>query len=250
MQPAVKSAIRAFEVLEAFERQRKALSLKDITDELGYPPSSGSALLKSLMEIGYLDYDQERRVYFPTLRVSQLGQWVEEAMFGNNDIRSAMEWLREQTGEGVILGAQSDINVRYLHILYSDHPLQFRGKPGMRRPIAQTALGLAILAEKDDDSIESVRRRLNIYSDSPIDRATLMEQVGQVRVQGYAFTKHSFTEGLGVIGMTLPVAINGRTMALGVAGYVNRLERLEQEIVSLLRQIGANLEARSKGDAH
>lgn len=241
MQPAVKSAIRAFEVLEAFERQRKALSLKDITEELGYPPSSGSALLKSLMEIGYLDYDQERRVYFPTLRVSQLGQWVEDAMFGDNDLRAAMEWLREQTGEGIILGAQSDINVRYLHILYSDRPLQFRGQPGMRRPIAQTALGLAILADKDDAAIEAVRRKINAYTDANLDRASLMEQVGQVRVRGYAFTKSSFTEGLGVIGMTLPTAINGRTMALGVAGYVSRLERNEEEIVTLLRQTGAKL---------
>ena len=160
MQPAVKSAIRAFEVLETFERQRKALSLKDITDELGYPPSSGSALLKSLMEIGYLDYDQDRRVYFPTLRVSQLGQWVEDAMFGDNDLRAAMEWLREETGEGIILGAQSDIHVRYLHILYSENPLAFRGQPGMRRPIAETALGLAILADKEDEAIEAVRRKV------------------------------------------------------------------------------------------
>lgn len=250
MQPAVKSAIRAFEVLEAFARQRKALSLKDITDELGYPPSSGSALLKSLMEIGYLDYDQERRVYFPTLRVSQLGQWVEEAMFGDNDLLAAMEWLREQTGEGVILGAQSDINVRYLHILYSDNPLAFRGQPGMRRPIAQIALGLALLGEKDDDAIEVLRRKINAYTDARLERPALMEEVGQVRVKGYAFTKHSFTEGLGVIAMALPAAVNGRTMALGVAGYVNRLERKEEDIVTLLRQVGSNLAVSSLGEAH
>lgn len=242
MQPAVKSAIRAFEVFETFERHKKALSLKEITHELGYPPSSGSALLKSLMEIGYLDYDQERRVYFPTLRVTQLGQWVEDAMFGENDLMAAMEWLRDQTGEGVILAAQSEVHVRYLQILYSENPLQFRGKPGMRRPITQTALGLSILAQRDDDAIDRVRRKLNAFSDDKLDRDILMDRVSQVRAAGYAFSKHSFTEGLGVIGMALPATVDGRTMALGVAGYVNRLERKEAEIVDLLRQVGANLE--------
>ena len=70
---AVKSARRAFEILELFDRERRPLALKDILEALGYPASSGSALLKSLVALGYLDYDRDRRTYFPTMRISALG---------------------------------------------------------------------------------------------------------------------------------------------------------------------------------
>ena len=48
---AVKSAQRALEILEVFSRQRRPLALKEILDELGYPTSSGSALMLSLIHI-------------------------------------------------------------------------------------------------------------------------------------------------------------------------------------------------------
>ena len=73
---AVKSARRAFEILELFERERRPLALKDILDDRGYPASSGSALLKSLVTLGYLDYDNDRRTYFPTMRIAALGARV------------------------------------------------------------------------------------------------------------------------------------------------------------------------------
>ncbi|HEX7943836.1 MAG TPA: helix-turn-helix domain-containing protein, partial [Phenylobacterium sp.] len=78
----MKSAQRALEILEVFARQRRPLALKEILEELGYPTSSGSALMKSLVALGYLDYDRERRTYFPTMRIAVLGHWVPAALFG------------------------------------------------------------------------------------------------------------------------------------------------------------------------
>ena len=107
-----------------------------------------------------------------------------------------------------------------------------------------------LLRRQTDFEQASEQSPFNAYTDARLERPALMEDVGQVRVKGYAFTKHSFTEGLGVIAMTLPAAVNGRTMALGVAGYVNRLERKEEEIVSLLRRVGSNLAVSGLGEAH
>lgn len=240
-QPTVKSAIRAFAVLEVFERHQRALSLKEITQELGYPASSGSALLKSMLEIGYLDYNKDRRLYFPTLRVALLGQWVEGMLFGENHLLEAMQWLHEQSGEGVILATQSDLHVQYLQILYSDHPLQFRARPGLRRPIARTGLGWAILASRSDAEIEHILRRINAQSEDKVNRAALMARIDEIRSRGYSFSKSTFTEGVGIIGMVVPQAAFNRTLALGVAGYVGRLERDEDRIVDLLRSAITNI---------
>jgi len=232
---AVKSARRAFEVLELFDRERRPLALKDVQTFLGYPASSGQALLKSLVTLGYLDYDGERRSYFPTMRIAALGAWVAEALFGDGALIAMMERLREVTGETVILAVQSDLHAQYVHVLRSGDPLQFAVPPGARRPLGASGMGWVLLSAKPDAEIELLRRRANLGAAVKLDREALMERVNEVRVRGYAFSKHTVSDGAGIIAALLPRGPFGRTFAIGVGGPVSRLEQKEPTIVSELR---------------
>ena len=232
---SVKSARRVFEVLEYFDRQRRPLPLKEIIETLGYPASSGSALLKSLVSLGYLDYDRERRTYFPTMRIAALGQWVGEALFGDGALLELMERLHGLTAETVILAAQSDVHAQYVHVLHSAEPLQFSVPPGARRPLAASGMGWVLLSAKPDAEIELLRRRANLGAAVKLDREALMERVNEVRVRGYAFSKHTVSDGAGIIAALLPRGPFGRTFAIGVGGPVSRLEQKEPTIVSELR---------------
>lgn len=234
---AVKSARRAFEILEFFDRERRPLALKDILDGLGYPASSGSALLKSLVALGYLDYDRDRRTYFPTMRIAALGAWVPDALFGDGALLTLMERLRTMTGETVILATQSDLHAQYVHILASAEPLQFSVPPGARRPLANSGLGWCLLSGKTDDEIERLRRRINAEpgAGEPLSREGLMRRVNEVRTRGYAVSKHTVSPGAGVIAAPLPRGAFGRVFALGVAGPVARLEMKEELILRELR---------------
>ena len=71
---AIKSARRVFEIMEFFDRARRPLGLKAICDELRYPVSSGAAMLKSLVTLGYLEYDRKTQTYLPTMRIAVLGR--------------------------------------------------------------------------------------------------------------------------------------------------------------------------------
>jgi DNA-binding IclR family transcriptional regulator len=234
---AIKSARRVFEILEAFDRQRRPLSLKDVLDDLGYPTSSGSALLKSLVALGYLDYDRERRTYFPTMRIAALGGWVQDALFGDGRLSGLMQGLHEVTGETVILAAQSDLHAQYIHLIHSAEPLQFSVPPGARRPLARSGMGWVLLSAKSDGEIEKLRRRINVEADDDarLTREALMERVAEVRARGYAFSKHTVSEGAGIIAAVLPAGPFGRVFAVGVAGPVARLERKEDLIVAEIR---------------
>ena len=66
----IKSAARTLEVLELFHEQRAPLRLKYIFEKLSYPQSSTTSLLKSMVVLGYLNYDRPSRTYFPTPRVA------------------------------------------------------------------------------------------------------------------------------------------------------------------------------------
>lgn len=76
----IKTARRIFEVLEYFDEVQQPASLKDMSIHFGYPVSSASALLKSMVVMGYLDYDAYSRTYMPTMRIATLGNWVQGAL--------------------------------------------------------------------------------------------------------------------------------------------------------------------------
>ena len=240
---AVKSAQRALEILEVFARQRRPLALKEILDELGYPTSSGSALMKSLVALGYLDYDRERRTYFPTMRIAVLGAWVPGALFGEGQLLPALEDLHQKTGETVVLAVQSDLHAQYVHLIHSSEPLQFRAPPGTLRPLARSGMGLVLLSAKSDAEIERLRRRINASGEGAgQSREEMMTRVNEVRARGYAFSKNSISPGLGIIGAALPKGPFGRVAAVGVAGRVARLEEKQQTIVADLQAMIERLE--------
>jgi len=244
---AVKSAKRAFEILEAFDRHRRPLALKEVLDDLGYPASSGSALMKSLVSLGYLDYDRDQRTYFPTMRIAVLGSWVQEALFGEGRLLAALEAMHESTGETIILGAQSDLHAQYIHLIHSSEPLQFRTPPGTRRPLARSGMGWVLLAAKPDAEIERLRRRINAEGEEKLSREELMARVNEVRARGHAFSKHTVSEGVGIIAAALPKGPFGRVFAIGAAGYVSRLERKEAHIVAELRAAVSRLSEENQG---
>jgi DNA-binding IclR family transcriptional regulator len=240
---AVKSAKRALEILEVFSRHRRPLALKEVLEETGYPTSSGSALMKSLVALGYLDYDRERRTYFPTMRIAALGSWVPGVLFGDGPLRGALDDLQQATGETVVLAVQSDLHAQYVHVIMAAEPLQFRLPPGTRRPLARSGLGLVLLSGKTDAEIERLRRRINAAGDGGAQsREELMARVGEVRARGYAFSKHSISPGSGIIGAALPNGPFGRRFAVGVAGRVERLEEKKDEIVADLQAMIHRLE--------
>ena len=121
----IKTARRAFEVLEYFDAVERPLSLKDISSKFDYPPSSASGLLKTLVQLGYLDYDRYTRTYMPTMRVHGLGAWVKNSMFGSNII-ALVDYVVEVTGETVSIGTQSDLFMQYIHTVPSPRAIRLR----------------------------------------------------------------------------------------------------------------------------
>lgn len=240
---AVKSARRALEILEVFARHRRPLALKEVLDELGYPTSSGSALMKSLVALGYLDYDRERRTYFPTMRIHVLGAWVPGVLFGEGPLLAGLEDLHARTGHTIVLAVQSDLHAQYVHVLPSSEPLQLKAPPGTLRPLARSGMGLVLLSAKSDAEIERLRRRINASGeDIAQTREELMSRVNEVRARGYAFSRNTISPGIGIIGAALPKGPFGRTFAVGVAGRVPDLEENRDEIVAALKGLIARLE--------
>jgi DNA-binding IclR family transcriptional regulator len=234
----IKSARRVFEVLEHFDAVRSPLTLKQICDRYGYPPSSGTAILKSLVTLGYLEYDKRSRTYLPTMRIAALGSWVASELFGSLNILSLMEDLRDQTGESVLLATESDLYAQYVHIVHSREadtllPL------GVLRNLGRSGLGRLLLSRHDDRAIRAIVRRIDAQrgaDEARIDLDELMADVTAFRHAGFATSHDLVTPGVGIIGILLPPTPFGRVFAIGLGGPWARLSGRQTDHLPALRE--------------
>lgn len=245
----IKSVRRVFEILEYFDEVAQPLSLNEVARHFRYPTSSTAAMLKSMMLLGYLNYDAVGRTYMPTPRLAGLGGWAEAAFLHQDLLLAAIERLKQRTGETVAVAAQSDFYVQYLHVSMSDEELQVRVSPGTLRPITGNALGWVLLSAHDDTTVELLWRRCNRAKGSRvpvIPKDTLMRHVMEARTDGYVVSRHSVSQGVGAVAMLLPAQFFGRLLAVSIGGPVWRLDEKLELIVREMRSMLAQFPREQK----
>ncbi len=231
---------RSFEVLDYLSAANRPVRLKEIVASLGYPTSSASDVLKSLVMLGYLNFDRDIMSYTLTPRITTLGTGLNDALWQDERIMLGLQRLAGLTGGTVGLGVQSDIYAQYITVIHSVKQPTYELRPGAIRPVTRSGIGWALLSQRDDEEIERLRRRVNAKQQDRalhVGAAALAAQIAGVRRTGYAFSRNTFHPGIGIIAMPLPRPVGGRWCAMGAAGTVEDLDRDEQAITAELREI-------------
>lgn len=234
----IKTARRIFEVLEYFEQVQRPVSLKEISAKFDYPASSASALLKSMVTLGYLFHDSYARTYMPTMRIANMGRWLEAGLFGESSIMSLVAYVNEKTNELTSISVQSDLVAQYIHLIQTTQRLRFEVSPGDVRPLAASGIGRALLSAHTDVEIERLVRRINanVQPAQHVELEPLMQIINKIRRDGYYFSRHIITRDAGIIAIPLPRRNFGRVLVLGVGGPVSRLEENEAHILKTMKE--------------
>jgi DNA-binding IclR family transcriptional regulator len=237
----VKSAGRVLEILEYFDDLQRQSTVMEIADALGYPQSSTSALLRSLVTMGYLNYDAQSRTYITSSRVALLGSWVNSPFFAEGAIISMMKELNEQTHDTVVLGMRNGQHVQYIHVIQATSPARLHMTLGTVRPIAASGAGYAVLATMTDAEITRIVMRVNAEAaeDEPLLKTReLLDKIAVIRDKGYAFTCDMVTRGGGMIAAPLPRMAGQPQMIVGIGG-ISEVMRQREDVLStaLLSQI-------------
>ncbi len=235
----VKSASRAFEVLELFADLRRPLRLNEIHTALGYPQSSTTTLLKSMVMSGYLNYSRHSRTYLPTTQVSALGNWLTGHIVAAPAYRTLVERLQRITNETVGLATENDLYIQYVLFREPAHDFKSVPREGVMRPMIDSAAGLALLSQMSDRQIEKIFRYSHYYrmNDGEVPRLEqLMQDIRWIRQIGYAHHENRPDPGLSAIAMPLGQTMYGVRLAIGVGGLVDRIARAKTDIVKALRE--------------
>jgi len=230
----IKTAQRVLELFEAFDDARRPLELREVTARFGWPPSSASMLLKSMVALGYLSYDRHSRSYIPTMRMPMQTAWVHDAWLHSGGVLSMMEQVHAETEETVLIGLQSDLYAQYVHVIPTRLPLGYAPLPKTVRPIARCGLGWLLLSAYSDKAIGNILRRINYHEPDPARRIQLpelMARIREIRRDGHVFSRHTVTRGAGIVARLLPPREDGRRLAVGVSGPVERLAAKRETIL-------------------
>jgi DNA-binding IclR family transcriptional regulator len=240
----VKSATRAVAILEFFRDVREPRAMSDIAGALGYPASSATVLLKTLTNLGYLNFDRNQRLYFPTPKVTSLGDWIPRALFGNSAIIDAMRDVHAATGETVSIATKNDVYLQYVQIIQSVHALRFHVDEGTLRPLTQSSVGWLLMSTLPDDKLDNIVRRANIATERPADRVKvpdMIRRIRQIRGKGHCSTENTPFLGGATICVLLPLTIHKQPVVLGLGGATERIRQNYSRYLAILQRAAKSL---------
>ena len=239
----VKSAGRVLQILELFDILKREALVSEVSELLSFPQSSTSALLRSLVVMGYLSFNTQTRAFAPTTRVALLGNWVNGPLLGDGPLAKLMQRLNQRTEQAVVLAVRNQIWAQYIHVVQAICPVRLFVVKGSRRPLVRSGAGLTLLADLADNEIKRIGTRYNAELGAGEPRVclpTLLEQVHAVRSNGYAVSLNVVTVGGGVIAMRLPRPSSEEQFSIALAGATEILRNNMDEFIFILREEIAN----------
>jgi DNA-binding IclR family transcriptional regulator len=240
----VKSAARALEILELFAERREPMNATQIGTTLGYPKSSLSVLLKSLITKGYLSSSRGDGGLFPTLKLTRLGDWIPTALLGSETLLPLLSALRDRTGETVTLTIPVDLNMRCIHAFIGTHPISLQVEEGVSFPTIGTAIGTMYLATQPDAVARSLFDRWvkHGHAGGSGKWDELQQAIAAARTKGYTTAYDIVLPDTGAIAMPIRATSSGEILIVGVAGLNHRMHQGEAAIVKAMRALLPQME--------
>ena len=220
------------------------LTLSNIARELHAPKSSIFPMLQTMVERGYLNYDEQTLTYSIGFKTYTVGMKYAENGCFYDDIDKILSEITEACQETSHFAELSGNEVLYLNKKDSPQPVRMYSVPGRTMPAYATGLGKALLSDKSDEELRK------LYPDGlkPLTENTitsferLEKQLEEVRKTGYAVEIEESNESIRCIAV--PITVMGKIRyAISIAVPVYRYTQdKEEEIKKLLKEAKQQLE--------
>ena len=232
----VRTADRTLDIFESFARRQRPITVSDLARELSLPTSTCFALVRTLVDRGFLYYLRPRGAFYPTRRLGRVAEAIGHHDPIAQNVRPLLEALRDATGETVILGKLQGLGVVYLEIIESRQAVRYTMTVGSIRELHASSIGKAIVAAMADEPRTSLLAKLKypkLTEHTIRSRAQYMKSLDEGRKRGYWTNVGESSPD--VMGVALPVRIFGDLYGINIVGPQSRAERHLRSYVDALR---------------
>ncbi len=208
---------KAFAILETLQQSpRRAERLKTLSDAVKMPKATVFRLLRTLEDLGYLEYDFETETYQLAERLRQLGEPGLGPVLAKL-VRPAMMRLVAEFEQTVNMAAVDAGRLVYKDVQEGLRAVRMRPIPGVFLSWDKTALGKSILAFYPRD------RAISLLHLSPTElehrsRQPLWDELGRIRKTGFALDLEESEEGLCCVAAPILGQVGAPVASISVSG--------------------------------
>lgn len=242
MPALVTGATRTLTVFEIFSREKRPLSNSEVARLLSVPDSSSLDLLHTLHAVGYLMRTPRTLRYYPTARLWETAQRINESDPLTTVAREAVEQLAEKTGESAFFGVLDHNAAKVVAAQASRQSLRYVVEVGDRIGLSASAMGKALLGLQADEDLAATIDKMSLKAFTPrsiTDPKRFRSAVAKSRQQGWAESVGEGTEG--VDGLAVAGWIDELPVGLALAGPHERMQRNRDDYLKTLQAVAATL---------
>lgn len=239
------TANKVLSILTLFNMERKTLTVEGIANLLSLPKSTVYRHVRVLKDSGYL-IEHQLGTYKLGYKFLELANIVRSDINITDIARPFMDELTLKFGETTILSVLSDIQAVCLATSTSHHSVKVASEEGKILPLYSGASTKVILAYQDEQILDKIIKGGVIQkftANTLTDKADILENMKQIRLQGYARSLSEVDEGVMALGFPIRNSRGKVFASLAIAGPEYRMaENDEQEIVKSFKQTVLKIE--------
>jgi len=244
----VKSAARTVELLELLAARRNhPARLRELSEALGAPRSSIYALLRTLVDRGWVRTDATGTLYSIGIQALLAGTTYLDVDPYLRIVQPQINDLSVKLDETIHYGRLQGIDMVYLATHESTQYIRPYSRVGRRLPAYSTSLGKAVLAERldldgDDGVLAHLPQTLTPLTEHTIiDRDALIADLRETRKRGYAIDREENVIGLKCFAFAMRFS-EAPADAISCSVPLERLSGREDEIIDGLRRTKQSIE--------
>ena len=235
----VKSVIKALRLMEVFDAENPALSIRQLSERCGMDRSATQRFVHTLIQLGYLQRNHDTQLIEPSVRVLDIASNFLHAHPLVDKARPYLLNLGKETEGSVSLTVMDGHDVIFLSRILSRNMLDTDITIGSRLPIYCTAPGLAMLSRLDPEQARFLLEQAALKPHTPNtvwQVPNIMARLERFREQGYALSVEEYF--LSDISLAAPILdrSNQPRAAVSISMSLTRKvpEHVEQELSGLL----------------
>lgn len=187
--------------------ERKQVRVSEAAADLGTAVSTAHRLLAMLVHHGFVAQDAESKVYRAGPALLRVGLQATRDLEVRNLVLPYLERLRDETGETAHAGILQGTEVLFIACAESPNALRVASRVGTLMWAHCTSIGKAWLACESDDFLRGLYPAPKLpgaLTDRSItSRAALMNELQEVRRDGYARNVGESEPGVGSVSTTV-----------------------------------------------
>ncbi len=231
-------------VLDTLAAANGGLTLTEIMQATGLPQGTVHRLIVALLDVGYIEPLEGRKVYGLAPRLLRMLHLGTPAQVIANLVEPELDLLVHHFGETAFIAKLAGHEAISVAMAVPDSHGQSYVQPGRVMPVHATASGKVIFAFQEKPFIDEVLStpRQKFTDNTIVDEADIRADLEKTIRQGFAICAEELDPGIYSYACPIHLEGAGVTYSVGLVGLSERLQLFPlEEIISYLRSSAEKL---------